>query len=800
MLKIKKRKEIQIPEENRMAHIDQSKIRNFCIIAHIDHGKSTLADRIIEKTGLLTEREMQNQVLDNMDLERERGITIKAQCVRTIYKAQDGEEYIFNLIDTPGHVDFNYEVSRSLAACEGAILVVDAAQGIEAQTLANVYLAIDHDLDVMPVINKIDLPSAEPERVVNEIEDVIGIEAQDAPRISAKNGINIDQVLEQIVTKIPAPAGDPEKPLQALIFDSIYDSYKGVIIFCRLFDGVVKRGTSIRMMATGAVAEVVEVGIFGAGRFVPCDELSAGMVGYITASLKNVRDTTVGDTVTDNDNPCAEALPGYKKAQPMVYCGLYPADGAKYPDLRDALEKLQLNDASLSFEPETSIALGFGFRCGFLGLLHLEIIQERLEREFNLDLVTTAPGVVYRVHTTDGKMIELTNPSNLPDPSNIEYMEEPFVSAEIMVTTEYVGAIMQLCQERRGVYQGMEYMEEHGGKVRFGVVGTNFITDWVIAGARQDDRFELVAVYSRKQETADAFAAKHQIPYTFTSLEEMAKSPLIDAVYIASPNFLHAEQSILCMKHGKHVLCEKPFASNAWEVREMIAASAKYDVTLMEAMKPTLTPNFRSVRENLGRLGTIRRYFSCYCQYSSRYDKFKEGVVLNAFRPELSNGAMMDIGIYTVYPMVVLFGRPKKIDASGIVLSSSADGQGAVNFEYEGMNATVLYSKIANSSLPTEIQGEEGNITLDRINIIGEVKYTPRLAAASGRGPSAEAQDISVVTDKDEYYYEVAEFIDLVLSGKRQSGINSHEHSLITLEIIDEVRRQLGIRYPADRY
>ena len=478
MLKIKKRKEIQIPEENRMAHIDQSKIRNFCIIAHIDHGKSTLADRIIEKTGLLTEREMQNQVLDNMDLERERGITIKAQCVRTIYKAQDGEEYIFNLIDTPGHVDFNYEVSRSLAACEGAILVVDAAQGIEAQTLANVYLAIDHDLDVMPVINKIDLPSAEPERVVNEIEDVIGIEAQDAPRISAKNGINIDQVLEQIVTKIPAPAGDPEKPLQALIFDSIYDSYIGVIIFCRLFDGVVKRGTSIRMMATGAVAEVVEVGIFGAGRFVPCDELSAGMVGYITASLKNVRDTTVGDTVTDNDNPCAEALPGYKKAQPMVYCGLYPADGAKYPDLRDALEKLQLNDASLSFEPETSIALGFGFRCGFLGLLHLEIIQERLEREFNLDLVTTAPGVVYRVHTTDGKMIELTNPSNLPDPSNIEYMEEPFVSAEIMVTTEYVGAIMQLCQERRGVYQGMEYMEETRALLRYDLPLNEIIYDF----------------------------------------------------------------------------------------------------------------------------------------------------------------------------------------------------------------------------------------------------------------------------------------------------------------------------------
>ena len=443
-----------------MEHLDQSKIRNFCIIAHIDHGKSTLADRIIEKTGTLTSREMQNQVLDNMDLERERGITIKAQCVRIVYNANDGQEYIFNLIDTPGHVDFNYEVSRSLAACEGAILVVDAAQGIEAQTLANVYLALDHDLDVMPVINKIDLPSADPERVVNEIEDVIGIEAQDAPRISAKNGINIEEVLEQIVKKVPAPHGDPEAPLKALIFDSLYDSYKGVIIFCRLFDGCVKKGTTIRMMATGAEAEVVEVGIFGAGRFVPCDELSAGMVGYITASLKNVQDTTVGDTVTQADRTCDEALPGYKKAQPMVYCGLYPADGAKYPDLRDALEKLQLNDAALSFEPETSIALGFGFRCGFLGLLHLEIVQERLEREFNLDLVTTAPGVVYKVHTTDGNVIELTNPSNLPDPSTIEYMEEPFVDAEIMVTTEYVGAIMQLCQERRGVYKSMEYMEE----------------------------------------------------------------------------------------------------------------------------------------------------------------------------------------------------------------------------------------------------------------------------------------------------------------------------------------------------
>lgn len=461
-----------------MEHIDQSKIRNFCIIAHIDHGKSTLADRIIEKTGTLTSHEMQNQVLDNMDLERERGITIKAQCVRIIYNASDGEEYIFNLIDTPGHVDFNYEVSRSLAACEGAILVVDAAQGIEAQTLANVYLAIDHDLDVMPVINKIDLPSADPERVVNEIEDVIGIEAQDAPRISAKNGINIEEVLEQIVTKIPAPHGDPNAPLKALIFDSLYDSYKGVIIFCRVFDGCVSKGTVIRMMATKAEAEVVEVGIFGAGRFVPCDELSAGMVGYITASLKNVKDTTVGDTVTQADMPCAEALPGYKKAQPMVYCGLYPADGAKYPDLRDALEKLQLNDAALSFEPETSIALGFGFRCGFLGLLHLEIIQERLEREFNLDLVTTAPGVVYKVHTTDGNVIELTNPSNLPDPSSIEYMEEPFVSAEIMVTTEFVGAIMQLCQERRGVYKSMEYMEETRALLKYDLPLNEIIYDF----------------------------------------------------------------------------------------------------------------------------------------------------------------------------------------------------------------------------------------------------------------------------------------------------------------------------------
>ncbi|MDY3919769.1 MAG: translation elongation factor 4 [Candidatus Limivivens sp.] len=457
---------------------DQSKIRNFCIIAHIDHGKSTLADRIIEMTGLLTSREMQAQVLDNMDLERERGITIKSQAVRTVYKAKDGEEYIFNLIDTPGHVDFNYEVSRSLAACDGAILVVDAAQGIEAQTLANVYLALDHDLDVMPVINKIDLPSAEPERVINEIEDVIGIEAQDAPQISAKTGLNVEEVLEQIVTKIPAPTGDPKAPMQALIFDSVYDSYKGVIIFVRMMEGTVRKGTMIRMMATGAQEEVVEVGYFGAGQFIPCEELSAGMVGYITASLKNVKDTRVGDTVTDAGRPCAEPLPGYKKVNPMVYCGMYPADGAKYPDLRDALEKLQLNDASLQFEPETSIALGFGFRCGFLGLLHLEVIQERLEREYNLDLVTTAPGVVYHIYKTNGEMVELTNPSNLPDPTEIEYMEEPVVSAEIMVTTEYIGSIMQLCEERRGEYLGMEYMEATRAVLRYNLPLNEIIYDF----------------------------------------------------------------------------------------------------------------------------------------------------------------------------------------------------------------------------------------------------------------------------------------------------------------------------------
>ena len=502
-----------------MASVDQSKIRNFCIIAHIDHGKSTLADRIIEKTGLLTSREMQAQVLDNMELERERGITIKAQTVRTVYKAKDGEEYIFNLIDTPGHVDFNYEVSRSLAACEGAVLVVDAAQGIEAQTLANVYLAVDHNLDVIPVINKIDLPSAEPQRVIAEIEDVIGIEAEDAPLISAKNGLNIEDVLEAIVAKVPAPKGDAAAPLQALIFDSIYDSYKGVIVFLRVMEGTVKKGTKIKMMATGATAEVVELGIFGPGQFIPCEELSAGMVGYITASLKNVKDTRVGDTVTDADRPCAEPLPGYKKVNPMVYCGMYPADGAKYPDLRDALEKLQLNDASLFYEPETSIALGFGFRCGFLGLLHLEIIQERLEREYNLDLVTTAPSVIYKVYKTDGEVIDITNPSNLPDPSEIEHMEEPMVSAEIMVTTDYVGAIMTLCQERRGVYLGMEYMEQTRALLKYELPLNEIIYDF----------FDALKSRSKGYASFD-YELKGYVPSNLVKLDILINKEEVDAL------------------------------------------------------------------------------------------------------------------------------------------------------------------------------------------------------------------------------------------------------------------------------
>ncbi len=518
--------------------IEQNKIRNFCIVAHIDHGKSTLADRIIEKTGLLTSREMQAQVLDNMELERERGITIKAQTVRIVYKAKDGEEYIFNLIDTPGHVDFNYEVSRSLAACEGAILIVDAAQGIEAQTLANCYLALDHDLEILPVINKIDLPSADPDRVKAEIEDIIGLDTENAPLISAKLGLNIEDVLEQIVAQIPAPSGKLDEPFKALIFDSLYDAYKGVIVFCRVFDGRVKKGTKMKMIATQAEAEVVEVGTFGAGQFIPCEELTAGMVGYITASLKNVKDTRVGDTITDADNPCEEALPGYKKVNPMVYCGMYPADGSKYPDLRDALEKLQLNDASLQFEPETSIALGFGFRCGFLGLLHLEIIQERLEREYNLDIVTTAPSVIYKVYKTDGEVIDITNPSNLPDPSEIDHMEEPIVSAEIMVTTEFVGPIMNLCQERRGVYLGMEYIETTRALLKYDLPLNEIIYDF----------FDALKSRSRGYASFD-YDMKGYVPSDLVKLDILINKEEVDALSF----IVHSETSY---ERGRK-MCEK---------------------------------------------------------------------------------------------------------------------------------------------------------------------------------------------------------------------------------------------------
>ena len=438
---------------------DISRIRNFCIIAHIDHGKSTLADRILEKTQAISLREMEDQLLDNMELERERGITIKARAVKVEYTAKDGKLYEFNLIDTPGHVDFNYEVSRSLAACEGALLVVDASQGIEAQTLANTYLAIEHDLEVVPVVNKIDLPSANPDMVCHEIEDIIGIPALDAPRISAKTGLNVEEVLERIVTDIPAPKGDPDAPLQALIFDSYYDSYKGVIVYIRVMQGTVRPGDDILMMATGARFKVVEAGYMGATNLVPTSGLCAGEVGYITASIKSVKDTVGGDTVTNAAAPAKEALPGYRQVNPMVFCGIYPADGAKYPDLRDALEKLQLNDASLSFEPETSKALGFGFRCGFLGLLHMEVIQERLEREFNLDLVTTAPSVIYKLIMTDGTTMMIDNPTNYPDPSDIESAEEPYVKASIFSPTTYIGTIMELCQERRGTYKDTKYLD-----------------------------------------------------------------------------------------------------------------------------------------------------------------------------------------------------------------------------------------------------------------------------------------------------------------------------------------------------
>ena len=438
----------------------QDKIRNFCIIAHIDHGKSTLADRMLEKTGVLTQREMQDQILDNMDLEREKGITIKARAVKLVYKAKDGNEYIFNLIDTPGHVDFNYEVSRSLAACEGAILIVDAAQGVEAQTLANTYLAVDHNLEIVPVINKIDLPSARPDEIKQEIEDIIGIDAEDAPLISAKQGIGIEDVLEKVVEMIPAPSGNENAPLKALIFDSYYDSYKGAIAYVRVFDGELSVGDTVRFMATGKEFPVVEVGHLSPLGSIPCQTLKAGEVGYIAASIKTVSDARVGDTVTNAAKPAIEPLPGYKKVNPMVYCGVYPADGSKYGDLRDALEKLQLNDAALSFEAETSVALGFGFRCGFLGLLHMEIIQERIEREYNLDIVTTAPSVIYRVTKTNGEVVMIDNPTNLPSPSEIEFMEEPVVKADIMLPTDYVGNIMDLCQERRGTFKDMQYLDK----------------------------------------------------------------------------------------------------------------------------------------------------------------------------------------------------------------------------------------------------------------------------------------------------------------------------------------------------
>ncbi len=497
----------------------QERIRNFCIVAHIDHGKSTLADRMIEKTGVLTKREMQDQVLDNIDVERERGITIKSQAVRLIYHAKDGNEYTFNLIDTPGHVDFNYEVSRSLAACDGAILVVDATQGIQAQTLANCYLAMEHDLEVFPVINKIDLPSARPEEVKKEIEDVIGIEAEDAPEISAKNGIGIDEVLEEVVHRIPAPTGDPDAPLKALIFDSLYDNYKGVVVFIRLRDGKVRKGTKVRFMSTGAVEEVVEVGYFGPGRFIPCDELSAGMVGYFTASIKNIRDARVGDTVTEDGNPCAEALPGYKPAQPMVFAGLYPQDTARYPELKDALEKFQLSDAALSYEPETSQALGFGFRCGFLGLLHMEVVLERLEREYDLDIIATAPGVVYKVYKTDGTMMELTNPANLPDPSEIDHMEEPIVSAEIMVTSEFIGPIMQLCQERRGVYLSTEYIEKTRAVLHYDLPLNEIIYDF----------FDALKSRSKGYASFD-YELKGYVPSKLVKLDILVNKEPVDAL------------------------------------------------------------------------------------------------------------------------------------------------------------------------------------------------------------------------------------------------------------------------------
>ena len=512
-------KEESMAERADKIREDQERIRNFCIVAHIDHGKSTLADRMIQMTGVLTDREMKEQVLDNIEVERERGITVKSQAVRLIYHADDGQEYIFNLIDTPGHVDFNYEVSRSLAACDGAILVVDATQGIQAQTMANVYLALEHNLDVFPVINKVDLASARPEEVKQEIEDVIGLEAMDAPEISAKSGLNVKEVLEDVVKKIPAPTGDPEAPLKSLIFDSLYDSYRGVIVFIRVRDGVIRKGTKVRFMASGAEEEVVEVGYFGPGQFIPCSELSAGMVGYFTASIKNIRDARVGDTVTEAERPCDEALPGYKKAQSMVYAGIYPQDTSKYPDLKDALEKFQLSDASLSYEPETSLALGFGFRCGFLGLLHMEVVLERLEREYGLDIISTAPGVVYHIYKTDGTMMELTNPANLPDPSEIEHMEEPIVSAEIMVTTEYLGAIMQLCQERRGVYLSTDYIEKTRAVLKYELPLNEIIYDF----------FDALKSRSRGYASFD-YELKGYVPSKLVKLDILVNKEPVDAL------------------------------------------------------------------------------------------------------------------------------------------------------------------------------------------------------------------------------------------------------------------------------
>ena len=512
-------KEESMAERADKIREEQERIRNFCIVAHIDHGKSTLADRMIQMTGVLTDREMKEQVLDNIEVERERGITIKSQAVRLIYHADDGQEYIFNLIDTPGHVDFNYEVSRSLAACDGAILVVDATQGIQAQTMANVYLALEHNLDVFPVINKVDLASARPEEVKQEIEDVIGLEAMDAPEISAKSVLNVKEVLEDVVKKIPAPTGDPEAPLKSLIFDSLYDSYRGVIVFIRVRDGVIRKGTKVRFMASGAEEEVVEVGYFGPGQFIPCSELSAGMVGYFTASIKNIRDARVGDTVTEAERPCDEALPGYKKAQSMVYAGIYPQDTSKYPDLKDALEKFQLSDASLSYEPETSLALGFGFRCGFLGLLHMEVVLERLEREYGLDIISTAPGVVYHIYKTDGTMMELTNPANLPDPSEIEHMEEPIVSAEIMVTTEYLGAIMQLCQERRGVYLSTDYIEKTRAVLKYELPLNEIIYDF----------FDALKSRSRGYASFD-YELKGYVPSKLVKLDILVNKEPVDAL------------------------------------------------------------------------------------------------------------------------------------------------------------------------------------------------------------------------------------------------------------------------------